>query len=58
MLKSNLESGGIPTQIVSQIDTTRMFTLGNLAIVKVYVPHPYYSDAKAIIDLIESGEED
>ncbi len=57
MLKSNLESADIPTQIISQIDTTRMFTIGHLAIVKIYVPTPYYSEAMQIIDMIEKGEQ-
>ncbi len=56
MLKSNLESADIPTSILSQVDTTRMFTIGHLAIVKIFVPTQFYSDAKKIIDLIEKGD--
>ncbi len=58
MLKSNLESADIPTSILSQVDSTRMFTIGHLAIVKVYVPTQYYEDAKQIIDMIENTPKD
>jgi hypothetical protein len=57
MFKANLESAGIPTQILSQVDTTRMFTVGELAIVKIYVLSPYVADAMQIIEAIERGEE-
>ena len=52
MYKANLESAGIPTQILSQVDSTRFFTVGDLAIVKIFVPEPYYSHAREIISKI------
>jgi len=55
MFKANLESADIPVQILSQIDSTRQLTIGDLAIVKIYVPCIYETDAKAIIGQIESG---
>ena len=55
MFKANLESADIPVHILSQIDSTRQLTLGDLAIVKIFVPSIYESDAKAIIEQIESG---
>ncbi|TAL67036.1 MAG: hypothetical protein EPN82_15805 [Bacteroidetes bacterium] len=54
MFKANLESADIPVHILSQIDSTRQLTIGDLAIVKIYVPSIYESDAKAIIEQIES----
>lgn len=53
MFKANLESAGIPVQILSQVDSTRMFTIGSLAIVKLYVPSPLLNDALEIIKAIE-----
>ena len=56
MFKANLESAGIPVHLLSQIDSTRQLTVGDLAIVKIYVPSIYETDAKAIIEQIESGD--
>lgn len=58
MFKANLESAGIPVRILSQLDTTRMFTVGELAIVKIFVPSTFEKDAKMIIDSIESHSKD
>ncbi|MFP4528874.1 MAG: putative signal transducing protein [Candidatus Kapaibacterium sp.] len=58
MFRANLESADIPTRILSQIDTTRMFTVGSLALVKIYVPSPFVTDAIEIIRAIESGPEE
>jgi hypothetical protein len=57
MFKANLESAEIPTQILSQIDSTRMLTVGNLAIVKIYVPLPYVNEALEIIHAIEEDNQ-
>lgn len=54
MLKANLEGAGIPVRILSQVDTVRMLTVGNLAIVKIYVPSPFYTDALEIVKTIEN----
>jgi hypothetical protein len=56
MFKQNLESARIPVNILSQIDSTRNFTLGELAIVKIFVPEPYYNHALEIIMEIERTE--
>ncbi len=56
MFRANLENAGIPAQLLSQIDTTRMFTIGHLAIVKIYVPDIYEKDAKELIARIERKE--
>ena len=52
MYKANLEGAGIPVSILSQVDSTRMLTVGNLAIVKIYVPKQFFNSAKEIIDAI------
>jgi hypothetical protein len=54
MYKANLEGAGIPVNILSQVDTTRMLTIGNLAVVKIYVPIQFFNIAKEIIDAINS----
>lgn len=53
MYKTQLESAEIPVVVHSQIDSTRMFTVGHLAIVKVYVPSSQLNDALEIIDDIQ-----
>jgi len=53
-IKGLLEGSNIPVTILSQQDTTRMFTVGNLAIIKVMVPLPYYSEAKELLNIINS----
>jgi hypothetical protein len=55
MFRQNLESAGIPAHILSQIDSTRHFTLGELAIVKIFVQEPYYNHALEIINEIEKS---
>ncbi len=54
MYKANLEGAGIPVSILSQVDSTRMLTVGNLAIVKIYVPKQFLKTAKDIINAINS----
>lgn len=53
MMKGNLQSAGIPTHVLLQIDTTRQFTIGGLAIAKVFVRSTDVHDAVAIIRDIE-----
>lgn len=49
MLKANLSGAGIPCEILSQVDTTRMLSVGELAIVKIFVPREHKEEAKEII---------
>ncbi|HRP03073.1 MAG TPA: DUF2007 domain-containing protein [Candidatus Kapabacteria bacterium] len=51
-----LEGGAIPSQILSQIDSTRMFTIGELAIVKLMVPTPYLQEAQGAIAKLLKNE--
>jgi len=58
MYKANLESADIPVQVLSQVDTTRNFTLGDLAIVKILVPKEFADDALNIINAINSQSDE
>jgi hypothetical protein len=49
LIKGMLNSNDIAARVLSQVDTTRQFTLGNLAIVKIYVQKPDYEVAKKLI---------
>lgn len=49
LVKGMLENEEIPCQILSQIDTTRQFNLGGLAIAKLYVLLSDYEAAKKLI---------
>ncbi len=56
LIKQNLENNDIPANILSQVDSTRQFTVGFLAIVKIFVEKNNYDKAKEIIDAINNGE--
>ena len=56
MYKSLLEGAEIPVSILSQIDSTRMFTIGDLAVVKIMVPRQYLKEAQQVIEDINSSE--
>jgi hypothetical protein len=56
--KANLEGADIPVQILSQFDTSRMITIGDFAIVKIFVPEEYYEDALQIIEDINREQND
>lgn len=49
LIKGMLDSNDIPARVLSQVDTTRQFTLGNLAIVKIFVQKSDYELAKKLI---------
>jgi hypothetical protein len=52
MYKANLEGAEIPVEILSQVDSARMFTVGGLAVVKIFVPSLFYQTACKIIEAI------
>lgn len=56
MFTANIESADIPVHILSQVDTTRMLNVGDLAVVKIYVPYQYIIAAKRIIKSIEDTD--
>ncbi|MCS7177493.1 MAG: hypothetical protein NZ960_07800 [Candidatus Kapabacteria bacterium] len=49
LLCGKLRSVGIPAQVLSQRDSTRMFTVGALAIVKLFVPRAYGAYARQVL---------
>lgn len=55
-IKQNLENNGIPTNILSQVDSTRQFTIGYLAIVKIFVLREDIEKAIELINEIDSGQ--
>jgi hypothetical protein len=54
--KANLEGADIPVQILSQFDSSRMLTVGDFAVVKIFVPEDYYEDALQIIEDINKEQ--
>ena len=56
LIKQNLEMNEIPVQILSQVDSTRQFTIGELAIVKLFVLREDFDKAQNIISQIQNGE--
>ncbi len=58
LIKGMLENVEIAAQVLSQIDTTRQFNVGGLAIAKIYVLKSDYDTAKELIDANEWKEED
>lgn len=58
MIKANLKGAGIPCEILSQVDTTRMFSVGELAIVKIFVPSEHKDESIEIInDILKNQSE-
>lgn len=53
MIESFLTSAGIATHVLLQIDSMRQFTVGGLAIAKIFVRSTDVADALAIIRDIE-----
>lgn len=55
-IKSNLMGADIECEILSQVDSSRMFNLGELAIVKIYVREEKFDDAESILkDILNSN---
>lgn len=53
-----LLTNDIPAQVVSQVDHTRAFTVGELAIAKVYVPTDHVSEALKLINEAQARSND
>lgn len=59
LIAGHLQAQGIPAQVLSQVDTMRAFTVGDLAIAKVLVPQEYYTQAiECLIDMEIEDESD
>ncbi len=50
LIAGRLEANGIPAIVLSQVDSTRNFTVGALAVAKVLVPREYLSAAGALLE--------
>lgn len=46
MLKSQLLSAGFPVEILCQFDSMRMLTVGELSIIKLFTPKPYFDEVR------------
>lgn len=57
-IKGYLESEGVQSSILSQIDSTRQFTLGNLAVVKIYVLEAFYEKAVGLLKEYENQKDE
>ncbi len=55
MYRAYLESASIPVNILSQVDSAYSLSVGDLAVVKIYVLSPFAVEAKEIIDSINRG---
>jgi|GEM_PF-883429 len=49
LVAGRLQAGGIPAFVLSQVDSTRNFTVGALAVAKVFVPATLLAEAEAIL---------
>lgn len=49
LLRGRLLQHGVPAQVLSQRDSTRMFTIGALAVVKLFVPAAYAELARKVL---------
>ncbi|MBI4553227.1 MAG: DUF2007 domain-containing protein [Candidatus Latescibacteria bacterium] len=49
LIKGYLENEGIPCRVFSQKDTSRMFTIGNLSVIKLLVPRSRFREAEMIL---------
>lgn len=58
MLKSQLLSAGYPVEILSQFDSMRMLTVGELSIIKLFTPKPYFEEVRSFaLQLLKSDDE-
>lgn len=51
LIAGRLQADGIPAVVLSQVDTTRNFTVGALAIAKVFVPEHLFAQADLLLQL-------
>lgn len=53
IIKGHLESADIEVQLISQLDSAKLLTIGEQAVVKIYVPIESYEQAKELLSNIE-----
>lgn len=54
LIAGRLRSYGIPAIVLSQVDSTRNFTVGELAIAKIFVPQFAFEEATNILAVDEN----
>ena len=57
LMAGRLIAHGVPACVLSQVDSTRNFTVGALAVAKVFVPEALLDDAEAVLVLPGLDEE-
>lgn len=57
LMAGRLRGHGIPAIVLSQVDSTRNFTVGDLAIAKIFVPSFYQEEAARILSADADNEE-
>lgn len=59
LIKANFDSINMPVEILSQQDSMRMFTVGDLSIIKLMIPKEFSVEAKSLLnDLLNEISED
>ncbi len=59
LMAGRLRAHGIPAIVLSQVDTTRNFTVGELAVAKIFVPSVYAAKAERMLSVdADEWEED
>ena len=58
LMAGRLRSEGIPAFVLSQVDSTRNFTVGALAVAKVFVPEQLLDQSKRILSRPAEGDGD
>lgn len=51
LIAGRLRADGIPAVVLSQVDSTRNFTVGALAVAKVFVPLELVDEARMLLEL-------
>jgi hypothetical protein len=55
MIRTNLESAGIPVSILPQRDRMYVATISSLAVIEVMVPHESAEEARRFLETLEAG---
>ncbi len=58
LMAGRLRSEGIPAFVLSQVDSTRNFTVGSLAVAKVFVPATMFDLADTLLHMPPPPYED
>jgi hypothetical protein len=57
LIAGRLRASGVPAFVLSQVDSTRQFTVGALAVAKIYVPGQMLEEAREILATPVDDEE-